>query len=424
MTMFRDDQLSAIRSQFPALSVQVAGQPAAYFDGPAGTQVPRAVIDAISHYLSFNNANHGGLFATAIASDRMLDEAHQACAELLGASDPGEIIFGQNMTSLTFAMSRALARTWKPGDEIVLTRLDHDANASPWVLAARDAGVTVRWIDVRDGDLTLDLSSRESLLSPRTKLVAIGAASNSTGGVNPIGEMVARARQVGALVYVDAVHLAPHRLLDVKQWDCDFLACSAYKFFGPHTGILWSRREILESLEAYKVRPSTMTLPGKWMTGTQSHESIAGVLAAVDYLAGLAECVGPKPSAGLSRREKLARSFAMIESHEQQLAEQFLRGMAELPGYQVVGITDPARMAERVATFSLVHASLAPQELATQLGERGIFAWHGNYYALNLSERLGREPAGMLRVGMVHYTTPGEVQRLLDALRDLDAGAR
>lgn len=420
MNGFTHEQLTKIRAQFPALAVEVAGEPAAYFDGPAGTQVPQPVIDAMVHYLSKNSANHGGLFATAIASDAMLDAAHLACAEFVGASDPGEIIFGQNMTSLTFAISRAIARTWKPGDEIVVTRLDHDANVSPWVLAARDAGVTVRWIDVRDEDLTLDLSQLDAILSPRTRLVAVGAASNSTGGVNPIREITARAQRAGALVYIDAVHLSPHQLPDVQQIGCDFLACSAYKFFGPHTGILWGKRALLESLEAYKVRPSPTDLPGKWMTGTQSHESIAGVLACIEYLANLHAAVEGVSSGQQSRREKLAQSYARIAAHERSLAEQFLRGMRELSHYRVMGITDLARLEERVATFSLIHTTITPRQLAIELGERGLFAWHGNYYALNLSERLGREPAGMLRVGMVHYNTHHEVERLLAALRQID----
>lgn len=411
------DQVEACRRQFPALARDVSGRPAVFFDGPGGTQVPQRVIDAVSHYLAHMNANHGGLYATSRESDELLDRAHQGLADMLGADDPGCVVFGQNMTSLTFALSRALGRTWSSGDEVLVTRLDHDANVSPWVHAARDAGATVKYVNFRREDCTLDLEDLRAKLTSRTRLVAVGCASNATGGVNPVREITAWAHEAGANVFLDAVHYAPHALVDVNTLGCDFLACSAYKFFGPHVGVMWGRRELLEELEPYKVRPATNTLPGKWMTGTQSHESIAGALAAVDYLADL----GRSLAAGglLDRRAALANAFVAIGQYEQNLCRRLLSGLAEIPAIKVWGITDPARFDERLPTVSFTHARRTAAELAELLGKRGIFAWNGNYYALNLTETLGLEPDGMLRVGLVHYNTADEVERLLEVLRGL-----
>jgi cysteine desulfurase family protein (TIGR01976 family) len=414
---FSPEILELCRRQFPALSRRVGDRPAAFFDGPGGTQVPQRVIDAVGHYLAHTNANHGGRFATAIESDRLLAEAHRGLADFLGADDPRTIVFGQNMTSLTFALSRALARGWKAGDEIVLTRLDHDANVTPWVLAARDAGATVRLASVRSEDCTLDLEELRHLINERTRLVAVGCASNATGGINPVRDICDWAHAVGAKVFLDAVHYAPHGLIDVQAWGCDFLACSAYKFFGPHVGILWGRREWLEELEAYKVRPAPLDLPGKWMTGTQSHEAIAGALAAVEYLADLGRLLAASDS--LSRRAALREAYREIALYERALVKRLLAGLAELPEIQVFGINDPARQDERVATVAFTHERFTSSELAERLGRLGMFAWHGNYYALHLTESLGLEPEGMLRVGLVHYNTPTEVERLLEALRGL-----
>ena len=414
--MLTTDLVQSCRRQFPALSRMVNGRPAAFFDGPAGTQVPRRVIDAISDYLTRHNANHGGMFATARESDELLDETHRAAAEFVGAKDGDEIAFGANMTSLTFALSRALARTWKPGDEVVVTRLDHDANFTPWALAARDAGATLRVVEIHRDDCTLDLDDFRSKLSDRTRLVAVGCASNSVGTINPVADIVRMARSAGALTFLDAVHFAPHALLDVAAWDCDFLACSAYKFFGPHVGILWGRRALLEQLEAYKVRPAPNSLPGKWMTGTQNHECLAGVLAAIDYLADLGRAANRGGSA-LSRRGGLIAAFQEIGPYERQLSKRLLDGLAEIPDVKVWGITDPARASQRVATLSITHARHPAAQLAERLGEQGHFVWHGNYYALNLSEALGREPEGMVRIGAVHYNTVEEIDQLLASLR-------
>jgi len=405
------DTIHLLRAQFPALTRKVNNDPAIYFDGPAGTQVPQRVIDAISHYLATNNANHGGLFATSIESDAVLDEAHRAVADLLGASDPGCIAFGANMTSLTFAVSRALGRTWKPGDEIIVTRLEHDANFTPWVLAARDAGATVRYVDIDVDDCTLDLDDFRSKFSEKTKLVAVGCASNAVGTINPVKQICGWAREVGALSFLDAVHYAPHAAIDVADWGCDFLACSAYKFFGPHVGILYGRREVLESLQPYKLRPAPNDLPGRWMTGTQNHACIAGVLAAIKYLAA----IGKQGD----RRTSLLAAFQAIRAYETDLLKQLLAGLLSSPGVTIYGITEERRYAERLPTVSFRHKKFTSSELAARLGERGIFAWHGNYYALPLTEAIGVEPDGMLRLGLVHYNTSDEVERCLAALREI-----
>ena len=412
------DQIEACRRQFPALSRRLAGLHVAYFDGPAGTQVPQRVIEAMSHYLAHTNANHGGLFATSRESDRLLEQAQQAVADFLGVEDADCVSFGQNMTSLTFALSRSLARTWQAGDEIIVTRLDHDANVTPWTLAARDAGASVRTIELQSNDCTLDLEDYRAKLSPRTKLVAVGAASNATGGINPVAEITRMAHEVGALVFVDAVHYAPHGLIDIPAWDCDFLACSAYKFFGPHTGILWGRRELLEKLEAYKVRPAPNTLPGKWMTGTQSHESIAGTLAAVDYLADVGREVAA--SDGLARRDALKAAFEQIVAYECELSRKLIAGFSRLPSVRVWGPSDPYGVKQRVPTFSITHAKMNAHHLADLLGKRGLFVWHGNYYALNLSEALQHEPDGMVRIGAVHYNTEQEIAWLFEVLQELE----
>jgi cysteine desulfurase family protein (TIGR01976 family) len=407
-------QIESCRSQFPALARKVNGQDVAYFDGPAGTQVPQRVIDAVSHYLAHTNANHGGLFATSQESDEIVADAHRALAAFLGADDPDAVVFGQNMTSLTFALSRSVAKTWRSGDEIVVTRLDHDANVTPWVLAAQDAGVVVKYVRFREADCTLDLDDFHAQLSPRTRLVAVGCASNATGGINPLGEICRAAHDFGAWVFLDAVHFAPHRLIDVQFLGCEFLACSAYKFFGPHIGVLWGRRDLLEALPAYKVRPAPDSLPWKWMTGTQSHEAIAGARAAVDYLADIGRLV--RPDETLDRRAALREAFRAIAAHERELVRQLLAGLAQLEDVKVWGITDLQRLDERLPTVSLTHAKMKPAELAVQLAGRGIFVWHGNYYALQLTEALGLEPDGMLRIGLVHYNTREEVDRLIGAL--------
>lgn len=410
--------LEWIRSQFPALHRQEHGRTVAYFDGPAGSQVPQSVADAVSRYLLTTNSNRGGVFSVAKESDAVVDAAHQAAATFLGTDDPACTVFGANMTTLTLALSRALSRLWKPGDEIIVTRLDHEGNVTPWVLAARDAGATVKHVDVNVDDGTLNQESFRAALSPRTKLVAIGYASNVTGTINPVAAMIAAAKGVGAMTFIDAVHYAPHGLIDVNALGCDFLACSAYKFFGPHVGLLYGRRELLEELTPYKLRVSSNQLPGKWMTGTQPHESLAGTAAAVAYLASLGEKFTPS---AVTPCEALQAAFAAIHAHEQALSHRMLAGLKSLPEYRVWGITDPTRINERVPTFSLTHPRFSPRELAEKLAAEGLYAWCGNHYGLPFCEAAGLEPHGTLRIGFLHYNTLAEVDRVLDALRRIDA---
>lgn len=405
------------RRQFPGLNRVLDGQPMVFFDGPAGTQVPQRVIDAISRYLTHSNANHGGKFLTSCETDEMLAAANRALADFVGASDPGEIIWGQNMTSLTFAFSRALSREWGPGDEIIVTALDHDANVAPWLSAAEDRGATVHFLDFHRDDCTLDREAYRKLLNKRTKLVALGCASNATGGVNPVESMIAEAHSVGAQVFLDAVHYGPHALIDVQKWKCDFLACSTYKFFGPHLGVLWGHRRELERLRPYKVRPCSEELPWRWMTGTQSHETIAGALACVDYLADL----GRRASEDwqLPRRAALAEAMRAIEAYENRLAWRLIEGLQRIEGVRIRGITDPARAPERFSTISFTHERIPVPQLNRELAARGICVWGGHYYALEFVRRMGLEKEGMIRVGLLHYNTEQEVDRFLRELAEI-----
>lgn len=405
--------INRVRKQFPSLSRLVNNRPAIYFDGPAGTQVPQRVVDGISDYLLRCNANHGGLFPTSRESDALLDEARRAMADLMGASDPEEIVFGGNMTTITFQISRAIGRTWREGDEVIVSDSDHDANFTPWVRAASDAGAVVKTIRVRPEDGTLDLSDFKSKLSSRTKLVAVGCASNATGTIHPVQEITRLAHDVGAIVYLDAVHYAPHGPMNALEWGCDFLVCSAYKFFGPHVGILWGKRTLLETLPAYKVRPASNQIPDRWMTGTPNMEGIAGTLAAVDYLADLGrEQIGSKAS----RKEALSSAMQTIEEVERNLAKRLIAGIQSKTDIRIWGITDPTRFHERVPTISITHRAEDPASMDQRLADAGIFVWHGNFYAQPLTEALGLEPKGMVRIGLVHYNTEEEVDRFIDVL--------
>jgi cysteine desulfurase family protein (TIGR01976 family) len=408
--------VEAVRRQFPALQQRVDGRSPVFLDGPGGTQVPRAVVDAMVSYLTTCNANHGGVFRTSRDSDAILDRAHQAAADLLNAPSADEVVFGPNMTTLTFQLSRSFGRTLRPGDEVLVTRMDHDANVSPWVLAARDAGVTAHFIDVHPEDCTLDQGDLRRRLGPRVRLLAVTCASNAVGTVNDVRTLTRLAHEAGALVFLDAVHYAPHGPIDVEEWGCDFLACSAYKFFGPHVGLLWGRRELLADLPVYKVRPAAEELPHRWMTGTQNHEGLAGVVAAVDYLASL----GAGAGSGASRRQRLCAAFAAIRDYEGRLAERLLAGLAERPRFRVWGITRPDRLSGRVPTVSITAVDRTPAQMAAHLAAREIYAWDGNMYALELTERLGLEGrGGVLRLGLVHYNTSAEIDQLLRALDEL-----
>ncbi len=406
--------LDWVRPQFPALSLIENGFPAAYFDGPGGTQVPQRVIDAVSRYLRRSNSNTHGRFATSRRTDQTIADAHQAAADLLGC-DADEIVFGANMTSLTFALSRSIGRELSPGDEIVVTSLDHDANFAPW-RALEEQGAVLRVADFRREDCTLDTGELLRLINPKTKLVAVGYASNAIGSINDVRRIAQAARAAGAWSFIDAVHYAPHGPIDVARIGCDFLACSAYKFFGPHQGVLYGRRELLERLRPYKVRPAEEELPGRWENGTQNHEAMAGVTAAIDYLAEL----GERHGASGSRREKLLGAMGVIADAERRLFERLAAGLLAIPGLTFYGIREPARFDRRAPTAAIRLANLSPQQIAQSLGEKALFVWDGNYYALNLSESLGVEAGGgMVRIGLAHYNTAEEVDRLLAELERL-----
>ncbi|MGB7844800.1 MAG: cysteine desulfurase-like protein [Candidatus Acidiferrum sp.] len=406
-----------VRSQFPSLQTKVNGQTAAFLDGPAGTQVPTKVMHAIQSYLMNGNANTCGAFLTSRRTDEMIAGTRVAMADFFHCA-PEEVVFGQNMTTITFSMARAIGRALNAGDEIVLTRLDHDANFSPWK-ALEEKGVVIRQVDIREEDCTLDLEDLKSKLNEKTKLVAAGYASNAVGTINPVAEITRLAHAVGALVYIDAVHYAPHGLIDVKELDCDFLVCSPYKFFGPHMGALYGKSQHLRSFRPYKVRPCTDQIPDRWETGTQVHELIAGIGAAVEYLAELGRRCEPSAA---TRREALAAAYRATVAHERRLISRLVEGLQVIPGACIYGITGPKRYGERCSTLSLRLGAHNPTTIAAFLGERGIFTWDGNYYALNLSERLGVESqGGMLRIGLVHYNTMEEVERLLTALREFAA---
>lgn len=424
--------LSPLRAEFPALALQDAGRPAVYFDGPGGTQVPRRVADAVSRYLLHDNANHGGAFRTSRDSDAVVAAAHAAMADFLNAAAPQEIAFGPNMTTLTFAFSRAMARDVPgrgvqapigPGDEVIITRLDHDANRAPW-LALAERGVVVHEIYFDPADCTLRLDDLAARLNRRTKLVAVGYASNAVGTVNPIAQIAEMAHATGAWLWVDAVHYAPHGPIDVQTLGCDFLVCSPYKFFGPHSGAVWGRRELLERLQPYKVRPAGDQPPDKFETGTQNHETQAGVLAAIDYLAELGVEYGApfaEQFPGFSgRRLALKQAMAAIQAYERPLFEHFVNGLLAIPGLSFYGIRDATRFDRRTPTAAFRLAGHSPDAVAEHLARRGVYVWSGNFYALAVTERLGIEgTGGVVRAGLAHYNTLEEVDYCLACLSEL-----
>jgi cysteine desulfurase family protein (TIGR01976 family) len=411
--------LDRIREQFPSLN-----RPAIFFDNPGGTQIAKPSLDRINRYLIESNANHEGAFATSVASDAVLDEAHRAMRDFYNASSAEEIVFGNNMTTLTLHMSRSISREWKEGDEIVVTRLDHDANVTPWVLAAQDRGVKVNWVnfDVEEG--TLNLDEMQKALERKPRLLAVGYAANSLGTINPVKKIIDMAHAAGTLVYVDAVQFAPHGAIDVQKLDCDFLISSAYKFFGPHAGILFGKRELLENLFAYKVRPATNKIPGKFETGTQNHEGIAGVLGAVEYFEWVGREFGGEHAEGLreysGRTLELKKAMAAIHSYEFELNRALLSTLQAVPGITLFGLTDMKRLDERVATFSFRLEGQHPRDVAQKLADAGVYVWDGNYYALNVTERLDLEDkGGMVRVGAAHYNTLDEVAKLGEVLQKI-----
>jgi cysteine desulfurase family protein (TIGR01976 family) len=407
--------LAWVRAQFPALAQTVNGNPAVFLDGPGGTQVPQRVIDAIADYLAHNNANTGGAYQTSRNTEHMIAEARSAMADFLN-SDADEIVFGQNMTTLTYAISPAIGRELGPGDEIVLTLLDHDANFSPWK-ALEEKGVVIRTVKFNEDDFALDMQDLAANIGERTRLVAVGYASNALGTINDVAEVVRLARQVGALSYIDAVHYAPHGQIDVRALDCDFLVCSTYKFFGPHMAALYGKREHLQRLQPYKLRPNTDNIPNCWEWGTLSHEGIAGIKACVDYWEEIGRRSNPTVA---TRRAAIEAAHELIHQHERAMMEKMIAGLIAIPGLKLYGISDPNRFENRCATFAVRIEGHTPLELATKLGERGIFTWDGNYYALNVTEQLDVERlGGFLRIGLVHYNTMEEVEKALGALREI-----
>jgi len=408
-----------VRAQFPSLAQTVNGHPVAFLDGPGGTQVPQRVMNAIHEYLTQSNANTGGAYVTSRRTDAMIAGARAAMADFLG-SDADEIVFGPNMTTLTFALSRSIGRRLGPGDEIVVTHLDHDANISPW-RALEEKGVTLRFVEINPSDCTLDLDDMARKITGKTRVVAVGYASNAVGTINDVKEIVRLGHAAGAMVYIDAVHYAPHGPIDVRELDCDFLACSTYKFFGPHMGVLYGKRDLLQQLTPYKVRALTNDTPFRWEMGTLNHELIAGITFCVEYLADLGRQANPGVnSSAWSRKHAVRAAYKAIQPYEHSLMERLLRSLTMLPGVTVYGITDPKRFDRRAPTIALRRDGHTPLQLANLLGERGLFTWDGNYYALNLTERLDVEKTGgFLRIGLVHYNTQEEVDRLLAAMTDI-----
>ncbi|MER8591343.1 cysteine desulfurase-like protein [Mesorhizobium sp. M1182] len=416
-----DFRIDAVRAKFPALSLTDKSRRRIYLDNPAGTQVPQAVADAVSRCLLTTNANLGGFFETTVAAQGIVDEAHLAMADFLGAASPQEIIIGANMTTLTYHMSRTLGRTMKPGDEIVLTRMDHEGNVSPWLQLAEDLGLVVRWLPFNQQSWQIEEAALAALLSERTRLVALNYASNLTGSINRVKALTGIARRAGALVYVDAVQFAPHGLIDVQNLGCDFLICSAYKFFGPHMGILWGRLDVIDALKPYGCRCSSNALPERFELGTPQIELMAGLSAAVDYFAELGAAAGAQGS----RRLKIAKAFEVSIVYENPLTRQLIDGLSDIAGLTIHGITDPKRINERVPTVSFTVEGIVPETIVRQMNAENIFLWSGHNYAWEIVHQLGI-PAeqGVVRIGIAHYNTAGEIDETLESVHRVVAMLR
>lgn len=418
--------ISHLRQGFPALNQTIAGKPIVFFDSPGGSQVHSSVIDAMQKYLITSNSNAHGAFSLSMRTDEMTYKAREALADFLNASRPEEIVFGPNMTTLTFRISQAIGQTLKPGDEIIVTKLDHDANISPW-LALRDLGVVVRFVDFDPANCVLNMADLEKFFSQKTKIVAVAYASNSVGTINDLGTIISIAHEVGALVYIDAVHFAPHGPIDVTELGCDFLVCSAYKFFGPHLGVLYGRYELLKKLPALKVVPAGDEPPDKFETGTNNFEGICGASVAVEYLSSLGAQFGseykPQFNTLSSRRQSLKTAMIAIRSYENQLCRKLLSGLSQIPGIRVYGICDPGKLDQRVPTVSFTLEGLSPRDIALRLNKKNIFVWDGHFYAVAALERLGLlDKGGLVRVGLCHYNTQQEVQLLLESLSEIRNG--
>jgi len=427
--MPQSPDLSSYRRYFPSLELEVNDKQAIYFDNPGGTQVAQQAIDAMVTYFREANANSHGAFLTSNRTDQIIADARRAMSDFLHAASPNEIVFGQNMTTLTFAFSRAIGKTLRPGDEIVVTILDHDANVAPW-LALQERGVLIRTVDVQPDNVTLDMEDMRAKITDRTRVVAVGYASNAVGTINDVATIIRWAHEVGALVWIDAVQFAPHGPINVQALDADFLVCSSYKFFGPHLGILYGKAEHLENFPAYKVRPASDSIPDRWETGTQNHEGLAGLVGVIEYLAMIgreqsnrySEMFSAKSETGSqhARQRELKIALRAIMDYERRLSAQLLAGLSEIKGLQVYGITDPQQLAWRVPTIACNIEGHTPRELAERLASQGIFAWDGNYYALGIMERLELEAkGGALRLGMAHYNTINEIDRVLECLEQI-----
>lgn len=423
MTLDTSSTLSAslnlVRQHFPALD-----RPAIFLDNPAGTQISRQSLERINRYLVECNANHEGMFETSRKSDEILHEAHAAMADFLNASRPEEIIFGNNMTTLTLHLSRSLARNLQPGDHLLVTRLDHDANISPWMLIAEDKGCNLLWVDIDVEAGTLDLNDFEKALEKKPKIAAFGYASNLLGTINPVKKLIKMAKDAGALTYIDAVQYAPHGPIDVQDLDCDFLVCSSYKFFGPHAGALYGKYDLLDELKAYKVRPASNELPYKFETGTQNHEGIAGVLGALEYFEWMGNEFGSghaqewKDAGYSGRRLTYKQAMSAIREYEFELSRALIDVVESVPGTRIYGVTDRNRVDERVPTVAFRIEDKDPAQLADAIGKQGIYVWNGHNYALAIVERMGLlEAGGMIRVGPVHYNTLEEIQRFGEVLK-------
>src|SRR6266487_993181 len=421
--------LSSYRRYFPSLVQYIDGKQAIYFDNPGGTQVAQQVIDAMVSYFREANANMHGAFLTSKRTDQVVAAARSTMSDFLNAASPKEIVFGPNMTTLTFAFSRAIGKTLNPGDEIVVTILDHDANVAPW-LALQEGGVVIRTVEVHLENVTLDMEDMQAKINERTRLVAVGYASNAVGTINDVATIVRWAHEVGALTWIDAVQFAPHGPIDVQSLDADFLVCSSYKFFGPHVGILYGKAEYLDKFPAYKVRPASNSAPDRWETGTQNHEGLAGLVGVIDYLALLGREQSAQyrnafdgGSGGVlygGRQRDLKIAMQALMDYERGLSAQLLAGLREIKGIKVYGITDPQQLTWRVPTFACNIEGHSPGELADYLASEGMFAWDGNYYALGIIERLGlEERGGALRLGMAHYNTLDEIDRVLECLEQV-----
>jgi cysteine desulfurase family protein (TIGR01976 family) len=405
--------IDAVREAFPALALRDGGEPRIYFDNPAGTQVPRRVAAAAADCLIRTNANLGGAFVTSRQAGAVVDGAHRAMANLLGAGEANEIAIGPSMTALTFRLTRSIAHTLEPGDEIVLSRMDHDANVAPWLRIACERGAAVRFADFDHGSWVIEPAAFERELSARTKIAAFCGASNLTGSINDVAALSALAKARGALVFVDAVQFTPHVFTDVATLGCDFLACSSYKFFGPHLGVLWGRADLLRSLVPYKVRPSSDEIPYRWETGTPQIELDAALAETVAYF----EWLGREAGAGGSRRDAIRGAFEASTAWEAALAQRLIDGLQRIAGVAIAGITDPARIGRRVPTVSFRHDRLAPAAVAQALADRNVFVWSGNNYALEVVRSLGiPEDEGVVRIGLAHYNTPAEVDATLEYL--------